>query len=79
MCLVAKGLELDGLLISERSKESYASQLECFGFRAILADYWFVDHRIAPKVLTTSYLAMPLRETEFYLSQLDDRAAPMVS
>lgn len=78
MFLAAKSVELEGLLISERSNEAYASQLERFGFRAIRADYWFVDQRIAPKVLTTSYLAMPLREPEFYLSQIGI-SPPMVS
>ncbi len=61
---------LGGLLISEKSSAAYQAQLTRFGFAPIFEDYWFEDQRIAPSVLTTTYVATPLRDADFYRSLL---------
>jgi len=68
--MVGVELDLGGLLISEKSSAAYQAQLTRFGFVPIFEDYWFEDQRIAPSVLTTTYVATPLRDARFYASLL---------
>ena len=65
-CILAIDIRLTSLLISERSNESYALKLRHFGFEPVHKDYWFRDQRITPTVLTTTYVASPLKTIQFY-------------
>ena len=68
--ILARESGLNALLISERTKPSFAKQLRRFGFVSVLDEYWFHDQRIEPRVLTTTYLVSPIASPERYQALL---------